>query len=590
MTGVIATIPKFQFSNALGIPMSGGTLTVYLAGTTTPTNTWQDQALTSLNTNPINLDSRGECVLWLDSTVTYKFVLKNALGVTQWTVDNITNSAAFAQDLDTQLRADLAASSGSLLVGYMPADVGAVASTVQAKLRMIRTSSDNSNYGSRNTAVGAGNFTNGALGVENTTLGSDNLKALTTGYANVAVGIDVLSANTTGAFNMAVGVKTLYKNTTGSGNTAFGAYSTYENKTGSANTGFGEDTNRYVDGGNNNVAVGTQALYNNVTGVENTAIGTYAARNATNPPDDGAGTGPSPTYITAIGAYSLYVATGTFNTGVGHGAGYNTASSYNSYFGANAGAKNASGNNSVFVGYNAGNVLAQPTAAINSTGIGTETVAGTNATTIGHSAAAAGENGVAVGKSSNASALSSTAIGTTASVTGANSIAIGFGVAAGIPNVTAIGNLLNEGVYTYGGFYTQLDNTFDIGSAGGRFKTIYATTGTINTSDLREKQDIQNISVVEKRVAFALKGLIKKFKFRDAVTLKGDAARIHIGVIAQEVISAFSAEGLDAENYGILCYDEWESGVAVDGVSVITAGNRYGVRYEELLTFIISAL
>lgn len=125
--GVIATIPKFQFS-ANGVPMVLGTLTVYLAGTTTPTDTWQDQALTTLNTNPVVLDSRGECVLWLDSTKSYKFVLKNAGGVTQWTQDNISGA-------DAHLRGDLAASSGASLVGYLPAGTWAVTTDVQSKLR-----------------------------------------------------------------------------------------------------------------------------------------------------------------------------------------------------------------------------------------------------------------------------------------------------------------------------------------------------------------------------------------------------------------------------------------------------------------------
>jgi hypothetical protein len=131
MTGVIATLPKFQFSNALGLPMSGGTLTSYLAGTTTPATTYQDQALNTANTNPISLDSRGECTLWLDSTKTYKFVLKNSAGVIQWTVDNVIN----AQALVDQLRTDLAAPTGSSLVGYMPAGVGAVGRTLQDKVR-----------------------------------------------------------------------------------------------------------------------------------------------------------------------------------------------------------------------------------------------------------------------------------------------------------------------------------------------------------------------------------------------------------------------------------------------------------------------
>jgi len=93
-----------------------------------------------------------------------------------------------------------------------------------------------------------------------------------------------------------------------------------------------------------------------------------------------------------------------------------------------------------------------------------------------------------------------------------------------------------------------------------------------------------------------LKGLVKKFRYRDAVDRKGSEARIHIGVIAQEVAEAFAAEGLDANRYGIICYDEWEEQPEVkDEDGNITqeyrsAGNRYGVRYEELLAFIIAAL
>jgi hypothetical protein len=107
--GTIATIPKFQFS-ANGVPMVGGTLDTYIAGSTTPATTWQDSALTIANTNPISLDARGECVLWLDPAVVYKFVLKNAAGVTQWTQDNISGA-------DAHLRGDLSASSGASLVG-----------------------------------------------------------------------------------------------------------------------------------------------------------------------------------------------------------------------------------------------------------------------------------------------------------------------------------------------------------------------------------------------------------------------------------------------------------------------------------------
>mgnify|MGYP003153105584 CR=1 FL=1 len=134
----------------------------------------------------------------------------------------------------------------------------------------------------------------------------------------------------------------------------------------------------------------------------------------------------------------------------------------------------------------------------------------------------------------------------------------------------------------------------NLGGASNRWDTVYATTGTINTSDERQKQDITELSDAEKRVAVAIKGLIRKFRFKSAVTRKGeDKARYHIGVVAQDVQAAFEAEGLDATEYGLFCYDEWEesSGVGADlETTTNPAGNSYGVRYDELLAFVISAI
>ena len=140
------------------------------------------------------------------------------------------------------------------------------------------------------------------------------------------------------------------------------------------------------------------------------------------------------------------------------------------------------------------------------------------------------------------------------------------------------------------------DNTIALGGSGNRWTQVFAATGTINTSDAREKQQIRELSEQERAVAVRLKSLIRVFKFNDAVEKKGDGARIHFGVIAQDVKAAFEAEGLVAENYAILCYDEWpETPEERDDDGNITqeyrpAGNRYGVRYEELLAFIIAAL
>ena len=143
-----------------------------------------------------------------------------------------------------------------------------------------------------------------------------------------------------------------------------------------------------------------------------------------------------------------------------------------------------------------------------------------------------------------------------------------------------------------GALLPLVDNTLNLGHTSNRFKTIYAGTGTINTSDLNEKQQVAALTGAEIAVATRLKSLIRTFKFNDAVRDKGEAARIHFGVIAQDVKGAFEAEGLCAERYGVLCYDEWPE-IADDGVVTQPyqpAGARYGVRYEELLALVVSCL
>lgn len=133
------------------------------------------------------------------------------------------------------------------------------------------------------------------------------------------------------------------------------------------------------------------------------------------------------------------------------------------------------------------------------------------------------------------------------------------------------------------GFRPQTDNTYDLGTSGQRWKVVYAATGTINTSDATEKQQVRDLSDAELRVARRVKSLIRAFKWNSAVDAKGDAARTHIGVMAQDVRDAFAQEGLDAHQYGLFCSDDLQH----DDGSVTT---RLGVRYDELLAFVIAAM
>lgn len=128
------------------------------------------------------------------------------------------------------------------------------------------------------------------------------------------------------------------------------------------------------------------------------------------------------------------------------------------------------------------------------------------------------------------------------------------------------------------------DDAIDLGAASVRFQDIYATNGTIQTSDINEKQDIEDLSEAETRVAVAAKGLLKKYRWKSAVADKGDDARIHFGIMAQDLQQAFSAEGLDAGDYGMFISSTWTDETTGEEKT------RLGVRYNELLAFIIAAI
>lgn len=81
-----------RFFDANGVPLAGGQLFSYTAGTSTPQTTYTDQSSATPNTNPVVLDSAGYANVWLGSG-SYKFVLEDSLGNVIWSVDNVSASS-----------------------------------------------------------------------------------------------------------------------------------------------------------------------------------------------------------------------------------------------------------------------------------------------------------------------------------------------------------------------------------------------------------------------------------------------------------------------------------------------------------------
>ena len=131
------------------------------------------------------------------------------------------------------------------------------------------------------------------------------------------------------------------------------------------------------------------------------------------------------------------------------------------------------------------------------------------------------------------------------------------------------------------------DNSQPLGGASFRWSTVYAGTGSINTSDAREKTAVRALSTAEVQAAKNLAAEIGAFKFLASIADKGEAAaRHHIGMTVQRAIEIMEAESLDPFAYGFICHDEWDEIPATEGSEARPAGDRYSFRIDELLLFI----
>lgn len=119
----ISPTPKLQFLDANGNPLSYGLLYTYVGGTTAPLATYTTAAQTTANTNPIVLDSRGQADVWLLAGYTYKFVLQNASGVTQYTVDQVTAAGTMSTQNANSVAITGGSISGISLSGTITGDV-----------------------------------------------------------------------------------------------------------------------------------------------------------------------------------------------------------------------------------------------------------------------------------------------------------------------------------------------------------------------------------------------------------------------------------------------------------------------------------
>ena len=138
----------------------------------------------------------------------------------------------------------------------------------------------------------------------------------------------------------------------------------------------------------------------------------------------------------------------------------------------------------------------------------------------------------------------------------------------------------------------------NLGAPGYEWGQIYSTNSSISTSDSRYKNSVKNI---DDKLLDAWENIEpKQYKFNDATEKKGEKARFHTGYLAQDIQAECEKHGVNASNYGLFCYDEWEEreevseeietekdGKIIKEKRIIQPkrekGNKYSLRYEEAL-------
>lgn len=121
--------------------------------------------------------------------------------------------------------------------------------------------------------------------------------------------------------------------------------------------------------------------------------------------------------------------------------------------------------------------------------------------------------------------------------------------AGGILFRNSADNLTTLNLDDAGNLLPGVDGTKSLGWPTARWGTVYAATGTINTSDERSKTPPEAVPDAWLDAWGDVEW--SRFKFIDGT-------RWHVGLIAQKVHAAFKSHGLDAFEIGLCCYDRWD--------------------------------
>ena len=121
------------------------------------------------------------------------------------------------------------------------------------------------------------------------------------------------------------------------------------------------------------------------------------------------------------------------------------------------------------------------------------------------------------------------------------------------------------------------DDSNNLGSSVGRWNDIYATNGTIQTSDANNKSNIANSDL---GLNFVSQLTPRKYTLNG-----GDSNRTHYGLIAQEVKTVLDNNNISTNDFAAYIASE-----VLDANEQGTGEYKYGLRYTELISILIKAI
>ena len=104
--GATAPTQPLTFFDAAGDPLSTGTVSTYVSGTSTSAVTYDNQTLNSRNANPIVLNSAGRASIFLSATQLYRFIVADSSNVIAYTQDGIAGPNYVAEQQAMELGCD----------------------------------------------------------------------------------------------------------------------------------------------------------------------------------------------------------------------------------------------------------------------------------------------------------------------------------------------------------------------------------------------------------------------------------------------------------------------------------------------------